>query len=341
MSKNNYVMKSLELHLFFARIMKEHSLFLKAGFTPANQSFSNKAEFFMKEFDKLLCQVVAISNGAVRNDVLCSQEVVTDFTAFAEKQTEGFTGIRINKEVTSRELRLNGMDCNCEINLDNKCSAVHRINQSALRLIEGLISFKEDILKNVLHCQMFTLNYPSLIEHIIEEAKRYCCYINMLEKDNDLCDESVKEAEGFWNHIMMEHALFIRGLLDPCETELINSADCFAKEYAQLLNASCDAHNKTIASATEINRNMHSKNITQEQNRSIYGRAFTPEVEGNKASHSKPAMLDSLELTVKFQNFKQAGIQGIQQCKIRSIILPLLADHVLREANHYIHVLKC
>ena len=27
---------SLELHLFFARIMKEHSLFLMAGFLPPN-----------------------------------------------------------------------------------------------------------------------------------------------------------------------------------------------------------------------------------------------------------------------------------------------------------------
>lgn len=341
MSRNNYVIKSLEVHLFFARIMKEHSLFLKAGFTPANQAFANKAEFFMKEFDKLLCQAVAIANSAVRNEVLCSQEVVTDFTALAEKQTERFTGIHINKELTLRELRLNGIDCNCEINLENKCSIVRRINQSALRLIDGLIAFKEGVLKNVLQCQMFTQSYPLLIEHIIREARQYRCHINILEKDGDLCDESVKEAEAFWNQIMMEHAMFIRGLLDPCETELFNSADSFAKEYAQLINTSCNSHNKAIASATEINRNLHSKNIQSEANRNMYGRAFMPEADTNKAPHSKPTMPDSLELTIKFQGFKQASVQGIQQCKIRSIILPLLADHVLREANHYIRILKC
>ena len=43
MNTDNYVIKSLELHLFFGRIMKEHSLFLKAGFTPANPRFSDKA----------------------------------------------------------------------------------------------------------------------------------------------------------------------------------------------------------------------------------------------------------------------------------------------------------
>ena len=60
MNTTNYVIKSLELHLFFGRIMKEHSFFLKAGFTPAAASFSNKAEHFMKEFEKLLCQAVTL-----------------------------------------------------------------------------------------------------------------------------------------------------------------------------------------------------------------------------------------------------------------------------------------
>ena len=48
----------------------------------------------------------------------------------------------------------------------------------------------------------------------------------------------------------------------------------------------------------------------------------------------------SLEKTVKLRDFKAAGTKGIQECKIRSVILPLLADHVLREANHYIRLLK-
>lgn len=48
----------------------------------------------------------------------------------------------------------------------------------------------------------------------------------------------------------------------------------------------------------------------------------------------------SLETTVKYQEFKTAGTRGITSCEIRSVILPLLADHVLREANHYLRILK-
>ena len=48
----------------------------------------------------------------------------------------------------------------------------------------------------------------------------------------------------------------------------------------------------------------------------------------------------SLEETLKYRKFKAAGTEGILECKIASIILPLLADHVLREANHYIRILE-
>ena len=48
----------------------------------------------------------------------------------------------------------------------------------------------------------------------------------------------------------------------------------------------------------------------------------------------------TLQETLNYRDFKEAGAKGIDECKIRSIILPLLADHVLRESNHYIRLLK-
>ncbi|MGN0539690.1 MAG: DUF2935 domain-containing protein [Candidatus Fimenecus sp.] len=296
MNTENYVTQSLELHLFFGRIMKEHSLFLKAGFTPANAFFANKAECLKNDFDKLLCQAVTLANGCVSSEVLESGEVVTRFTALAEKQTECFTGIPINKELTQRELALTSGCRECK-NCSGKYRQVCALNRTALRLLDEIIAFKESVLKNVLCCQMFTMNYPLLIEHIIREAKLYRRYVRILERDGELTPQSMKDTECFWNRIMMEHAQFIRGLLDPTETELFNSADEFANEYGELLKNCNSAHTKTMTEA-------------------------------------------SLAETVKFRDFKAAGAEGIEQCKIRSVILPLLADHVLREANHYIRLLE-
>ena len=296
MRTNRYVVQSLELHLFFGRIMKEHALFLEAGFTPADPSFPQRAEQFKRGFEALLSDAMDLSNGVVRKEVLESGEIVTEFTDLAERQTEHFTGIAISNAITGRALCLQPGVGQCR-NLGPMFGRVHNLNRTALKLLDGLICFKENVLKCVLQGELFTLNYPLLIEHIIREAKLYRKYVQIMEQEGELPEHIVKETECFWNQIMMEHAQFIRGLLEPSEAELFCTADGFAKDYCRLLVASRNANDQTLTRQT-------------------------------------------LEQTIKFRDFKAAGAQGIQQCKIRSIILPLLADHVLREANHYIRLLK-
>lgn len=302
-----YAADSQELHLFFGRIMKEHALFLKAGFTGANPEFSAEAECYKREFEKLLCQAVRLSDGVVSRQVLDSGEVVTEYTLAAENRTEEFTCIAIDQGITRREMQLAGKEdrgeaCGRRVSSE-LCCRVHGLNQRALELLDGLIRFKERILERVLCCEMFTGNYPLLIEHIIREAKLYRQYVEMLERDGCLTQQSMAETECFWNRIMMEHALFIRGLLDPTEGPLIQSANDFARDYGQLLEDCCDAQDQTMAGGTG-------------------------------------SCGDVLGETIRFRDFKKAGTEGILQCKIRSLILPLLADHVLREANHYIRLLR-
>lgn len=293
-----YVKSSLELHLFFLKIMKEHGLFLQAGFMAKDNDYICEAQWYRVEFEKLLSEVVRLSNCIVGKEILNSGEIVTNHTFNAEKKTQELTGIIIDSNITLNELRLRG-DSYTYITpeiIDKVCC----INDVALGLLNGFIDFKERILKDVLSCNLFTANYPLLIEHIIREAKLYRNYVRLLQNGQDITCESMKQVELFWNQIMMEHALFIRGLLDPTEEELIGKANDFAENYRTLLEEARNMNEETIKSIT------------------------------NK----------TIEETIKYRDFKNAGTEGITGCEIKSIILPLLADHVLREANHYLRILK-
>lgn len=68
------------------------------------------------------------------------------------------------------------------------------------------------LLREVLNCRVFTTNYPLLIEHILREAKLYRQYVMMLQNEQDINSQDMKQVELFWNQIMMEHALFIKRL---------------------------------------------------------------------------------------------------------------------------------
>ena len=298
LSRKRYVFLSLELHLFFARIMKEHSLFLEAGFTPKNTKLSKEANDYKVQFEKVLLDIVKLSDGNVREVVLDSGEIYTDYTLSTERKTEYYTGIEINSKITLLESKLSsGTDTESDSKI---ISSIKKINCRVIKLLDGLIDLKTRILDEMLSCKLFTSNYPLLIEHILREAKLYRSYVYDLENNEDIEEKNIKETELFWDQIMMEHSLFIRGLLDPSEDELINTSNEFAKEFCELIQKAKNMTSETISSVRD----------------------------------------ETLMETIKLRDFKKAGTEGIEECKIRSIILPLLADHVLREANHYIRLLN-
>lgn len=298
----NFTILSLETHLFFGRIMKEHSLFLMAGFQPVNPSFLRRADRFRRQFEELLWQAVRMSDGVVSGEVLCSGEIVTDFTEDAERSTSRLTGIPIEIGITEAEkhLRAGNMSRDCRTEDRIMRNTVLRLNERSLELLDGLIALKEELLKEVKCCRVFTANYPLLLEHILREARLYRSTIAELNEKGCLAPDNLCRMERFWNQIMMEHALFIRGLLDPTEKDLIMAADDFAGNYQELLEEAKRRDCETFDDLT--------------------GR--------------------TIEETIKYRDFKTAGTKGILGCEITSIILPLLADHVLREANHYLRILK-
>lgn len=295
----DYARISLETHLFFARIMKEHSLFLQAGFVGKDMRWIRKAEFFRREFENLLWQTVRLGDGIISRCVLCSEELFTPFTISAEQRTSRLSGIPIDIWITEMEKRLS---CGCGISENREMiHRVRRLNEQAIRLLDGLIGFKENLLREVRECRMFTVNYPLLVEHILREAKLYRTALEEIRQGKEGRFKSLPNTENFWNQIMMEHAMFIRGLLDPSEEELIDIAEKFTVDFRNLLE---QAENQDCCA------------------------------EGGLTEKS-------LEETQELKKFKTAGTKGILECKIESLILPLLADHVLREANHYIRILEC
>lgn len=293
MNNNDYVRISLELHLFFDRIMKEHSLFLEAGFMEKDKESKRIANEFQQTFSEILRRTVRLADGNVSRELLAANEIVTKNTLDAENKTSELSGAFIDTDITNRELNLRSGAINVNQELLNNIS---NLNRYTIPIIENLILFKNDTLNKILSCKMYTTNYPLLITHIMNEAKMYHTLLSKVEKRERFTPNEIYKQELFWNNIMKEHAEFIRGLLDPTEKDLIRTANKYAQEYEMLIQRY--ANNPAALTRASLNE------------------------------------------TTNFRNFKVAGEEGILNCKIKSIIIPLLADHVVREANHFIRILR-
>ncbi|WP_459928033.1 DUF2935 domain-containing protein [Desulfosporosinus burensis] len=296
-----FVRSSIELNLFFLRIMKEHLIFIEADLSQRDIHLSHIISTLRNEATNLLKATVALANGQVGLRAASSSEFITNYTLNAEKATEFFTGIIIDKDVTTAELAIGGV-ATSNIN-PALVDQVVALNNSAITVTQAISDFKQSLLKDVLTCQTFTHSYPLLIDHVNREALFYLKALKKIQNrvPFNLVREAV-EQETFWNRIMGEHAKFVRGLLDPTEELLFDKAHRFGKEFDRL-----------TADAITLNENM----------------TRLPEVTKN-----------SLRTTNAIRNFKQSGVEGILGCKIKITALPLLADHILREANHYLRMLN-
>ncbi|HBV86817.1 MAG TPA: hypothetical protein DEF42_09245 [Desulfosporosinus sp.] len=299
-SVTDFIRLSLELNLFFLRIMKEHSLFLEAGFLPNDSNLARQADQFKERFNDLLRQTVSLANGNVSSVVLSSGEVVTDKTLRAEQKTIELSGIPIDTELTLEELEL--MPGSPDPSLE---TAVANLNQQAIALTQELIQFKTRILNQVLNCTLFTFNFPLLIDHIRREAILFVEQLQRLQRREqvNLTQEIIAE-KAFWDRIMKEHAQFISHLLDPTEVALINTADEFADLFTLLQNKVQRVDENIIA-------------------RLLLGCLIREETRATR----------------EIRDFKATATEGLLACQIRSIIIPLLGDHVLREANHFLRIL--
>ncbi len=299
-SQNEFITMSLDLNLFFLRIMKEHSFFLEVGFTPRDKDMAERARMFRERFEQLLSEATALANGNVSANLLTSNQATTQYTLEAERLTNFYTGVPFNLELTRRErmLRPTGPGVQ-DAQLEGE---VERLDRRAYQLTAELVNYKEQLLRSVRTCNMFTVNYPLLIEHILREARHFMNMLLMLVRRESINrPEDLISQELFWNRQMGEHAKFIAGLLDPSEEALIETARIFGREFDEL----------TVEAEQASRHAMDIANVTA----------------------------NSLQETERLRDFKSAGTRGLLECRIQSIIIPLLGDHVLREANHYLCIM--
>ena len=294
-NKTDYVTISLSLHLVFARIMKEHAFFLENSFMSKDKLFADEAAYHKKKFEKLLSDTIALSNGMLPQYLLESGCILTKYTMQAEKRTEFLTGIPINSAITSAEREL--IPCSHPNITPGIIYQVKRCNQYSIRILNGIIQFKERILKQVLSCQMAIGIYPTWLTHTIYEAKLYRSYI--MNAETKYYFEYGTATQISWNQIMTEHALLTAGMLDPTEQNFIQ-------------------------------KNVALSNI------------FTQDSQGLKRPKVSTSKLPQkiVSQTIQFKELNESVLQGILNCKIKSIILPLMADHMLRETLFYLYLQK-
>ncbi|OMF23479.1 hypothetical protein BK133_24110 [Paenibacillus sp. FSL H8-0548] len=186
---------------------------------------------------------------------------------------------------------------------------IQRFNVEVHTAASHIWAFKRKVLGLILQCQLpGANNFPLLVDHTSREA---FYFRNRLEQLNagklDPLPDAIINENVFFLRIMADHAKFIGHLLDPSERKLVDQAKQFSDDFDQLLFQARDLDSMRPQSQT------------------------APLLD---------QFLDQNRVSVKsLRDFKKTARDLIEACRIKSIIHPLLADHVFREAERFLFII--
>jgi hypothetical protein len=186
---------------------------------------------------------------------------------------------------------------------------IKQFNTEVHYAVTQIWAFKRKVLGLILQCKLpGQNNFPLLVDHISREANYFR---NRLEELNtgtlEPLPDAIIDENVFFLKIMADHAKFIGHLLDPSERKLVEQARNFSQEFDQLLFQAIDLSSMRPQSQT-------APLLSQ--------------------------FVDENRVSVKsLRDFKKTAGELINECRIKSIIHPLLADHVFREAERFLEIL--
>lgn len=185
---------------------------------------------------------------------------------------------------------------------------IEAFNNHVYQAVANIWAYKRKVLGLILRCEIRSNNYALLVDHTSREAAYFANRLKELNEGKlQPLPEAIIKENIFFLKIMADHAKFIGHLLDPSERKLVDQARDFSNDFDQLLYQAIDLDHMRPQSET-------------------------------------PPLLDQFldqnrVSVVSLRNFKKSAKELIEECRIKSNIHPLLADHVFREAERFIEII--
>lgn len=299
----DYIRESLELNLFWTRIIKEHFIFMQANLMVKDVSYIQQSEEFKCLFEGFLHETIGLANGLISSEVLLSGELLTNKTLSAEQKTVELTGITIGTPITVEESNLTPGALSMPVYSSELTTNISALNERIITCARSVADFMEKVYQDVIHCRLYTTKLPSIYAHQRRETLNYIKLLQRLQNSQFLDPHvNMVEAEMFWNYNMMVHAEAMRQLLDFSEKAMIKKANDFVLRFDHLVSEFHDDAKPPVSL----------KKITSESRRA----------------------------TVAIRDFKAMSTDMLLACQLKGVMSALLTDHLLRETNYYLRILS-
>lgn len=299
LNEETFVIQTLNSNLYYLRTLREFAANIQLSFLYNNTEYIDTAKDFGDRCEALGNILMKYANGNVSKEALDNHIFVTKYTLDCELLTEKLFPIDIDTSITEKQLQLGGGKVSSPS--QEMIDELKEVNQSALILVTNFIDFCKTISEKLNNKELFSYSYISMIEAMLVEANLYQLTLNRIIARDNISPTFIVDYEYLFSSLLQKYSSFIRGLVDPRQSDIIVRAASFSSEFGL---------------------------IASEYKKAV----ISPDVQDDLIRRS-------LEIVTRFITFISEIIESVLNDNTYFIVEPTFLDNILTTTNYFKYAL--
>ena len=224
--------ESLANHIYFAGTIRSFCTSIGLTFFKNNQDYINRAINLGYKATDIINKTIINMNNDLASDVLNSDVYITPYTKDLDLLTQKLFNISlvisIDKDIEllkSREEIIYNSDT---------MKIIDNLNNEVLDLINDFKDFCSEIKTKLDNGELFSYLYPDFFNYMYDEISVYGRDLERIMSKKDYTKFYLNEYIYYFNEILRESALYIRGFLDTKYQDVFDMASFYINAFANL-----------------------------------------------------------------------------------------------------------
>ena len=224
--------ESLANHIYFAGSIRSFCTSIGLSFFKNNQEYIDRAISLGYRATDIINQTIIYMDKELASDVLENDIYITPYTKDLDLLTEKLFDISLLISI-DKDLEILKSRGEIEFNEDSS-KKIDVLNNDALILINDFKDFCSEIKTKLDNHELFSYLYPDFFNYMYDEISVYERDIERINSKKDYTQFYLNEYVYYFNELLRESALYIRGFLDTKYQDIFDMASYFVNAFANL-----------------------------------------------------------------------------------------------------------
>ena len=223
--------ESLVNHIYYAGTIRSFCSTIGLTFFKNNQDYIDRAISLGYRATDIINKALLYLDKNLAKIILDNDVYITKYTKELDLLTEKLFDISLIIGVDKDIEILKNRDT---VNYDNVIGKIELLNNESLLLINDFKEYCSEVKTKIDNGELFSYLYPDFFNYMYDEISVYGRDIERIISKKDYTKFYLEEYVYYFNELLRESALYIRGFLDTREQDIFDMASYYINAFANL-----------------------------------------------------------------------------------------------------------